>query len=189
MADQSIKAPSEYPLIGPSDDGKINDLLKTLNAKDGRQRLQALIAEWLRMENLVVLAGAGTSVTSGGKTMVNLERDVLATIKLLPNLPASISALIDARIAPKSDGSSKIGFEDWLSYLVNAGFIGSAPSSPFSGVQWRGAVSPTQEELSSFIAQIGKAIFAECALTLPDTDKSAAVTEDIAPHLAFCRSS
>lgn len=185
MADESKKVPSDYQLIGPSDDGQINDLLTTLDARDSRQRLQALIAEWLRMENLVVLAGAGTSVTSGGKTMVNLEKDVLATIRALPELPTNISALIEARTAPTSDGSKKIGFEDWLSYLVNANFIGSAPSSPFKGVQWRGTANPTQKELSSFIAHVGKAIFAECALTLPDTDQFATVAADIAPHLAF----
>jgi SIR2-like protein len=184
MAGQSIEKPSEYQLIGPSDDGKINDLLKGLSTKDGRQRLQALIAEWLRMENLVVLAGAGTSVTSGGKTMVNLEKDVLATIKLLPNLPANIKAIIEDRTA-LSDDAWKLGFEDWLSYLVNASFIGSSQSSPFNGVQWRGAVNPTPGELTSFIAQIGKAIFAECALTLSDTNESARVADDIAPHLAF----
>ena len=63
---------SEYQLIGPAEDGQINDLLSGKTTKEGRQRLQALIAEWLRMENLVVLAGAGTSVSSGGKTMDSL---------------------------------------------------------------------------------------------------------------------
>jgi hypothetical protein len=189
MADESTEESkeslSEYRLIGPSDDGKISDLLATMSAKDARQRLQALIAEWLRMENLVVLTGAGTTVSSGGKTMVNLENDVLATVKALPDLPKNVGAIIDARSAPSAgDGAKKIGFEDWLSYLVNANFIGSIPSSPFSGVRWRGPVNPTAEELSSLIANIGKAIFAECALTLPGMEPSAD-TPDIPPHLAF----
>lgn len=47
----------DYSLIGPSEDGGVNDLLASIDAKAGRQRLQALIAEWLRMENLVVLTG------------------------------------------------------------------------------------------------------------------------------------
>jgi hypothetical protein len=68
---------------------------------------------------------------------------------------------------------------------VNAYFIGSAPSSPFSGVRWKGSTSPTLAELELFIGNIGKAIFAECALALPDTGPSAVVAEDIAPHLAF----
>jgi hypothetical protein len=76
MVDASSEAPSDYQLIGPSEDGNLNDLLAALNVKQSRQRLQALIAEWLGMENLVVLTGAGTSVTSGGKTMDNLEHAV-----------------------------------------------------------------------------------------------------------------
>ena len=143
MADDSNDDLTEYQLIGPSDDGKINDLLATMSARDSRQRLQALIAEWLRMENLVVLTGAGTSVTAGGKTMANLENDVLGTIKTLSGLPPNIGAVIDMRCSPTStDGTKKIGFEDWLSYLANASFIGSAPASPFSGVQWRGTREP-----------------------------------------------
>lgn len=178
-------SPSDYQLIGPSDDGKINDLLAQLNVKESRQRLQALVAEWLRMENLVVLSGSGTSVTSGGKIMDTLEHDVLATIKALADVPASIGTIIEARATQTAGDSSRIGFEDWLSFLVNASFIGSSPSSPFSGVQWHGTANPTQAELSWFVDKIGKAIFADCALTLPNADSSASAATDIAPHLAF----
>ena len=61
MSDEVKKPPSEYQLIGPAEDGRrISDPLagKTA-AKESQQRPQALIAEWLRMENLVVLAGVG----------------------------------------------------------------------------------------------------------------------------------
>jgi hypothetical protein len=186
MASEPNPAPSEYRLIGPSEDGKVSDLLAPLNAKDARQRLQALIAEWLRMENLVVLAGAGTSVTSGGKTMFGLEKDVLGIIKCLPRMPGSIGAIIDARMALPAGGSTpKMGFEEWLSYLANASFIGTAQTSPFSGVQWRGPTNPTQADLLWFVDQVGKVIFAECALTLSDTGSAASAHTEIAPHLAF----
>jgi hypothetical protein len=186
MAANPNETSTEYQLIGPSDDGKINDLLFGMNARDSRQRLQALIAEWLRMENLVVLAGAGTSVSAGGKTMANLENEVLGTIKAMPGLSPNIGTVLDERraVAP-TNGTKKIGFENWLSYLVNASFIASAPASPFSGVQWRGAASPTQKELSSFISNIGGAIFAECALTLPDSETSGTTHPKGSPHLAF----
>ena len=49
----------EYQLIGPAEDGQIDDLLSGKSVKEGRQRLQALIAEWLHMENLVVLGRRG----------------------------------------------------------------------------------------------------------------------------------
>jgi hypothetical protein len=186
MIDDPKVPPGQYQLIGPSEDGTISNLLVALSAKDSRQRLQALIAEWLRMENLVVLTGAGTSVTLGGKTMVSLERDVLATIKALPKAPTSVTGLIDTRaMPPTGEAQAKLGFEDWLSFLVNASFIGSAPASPFTGVKWHGSNNPTQSELSDFVSNIGKAIFAECALTLPDTGPLAAGAADIAPHLAF----
>jgi len=68
---------------------------------------------------------------------------------------------------------------------VNASFIGSAPSSPFSGVHWRANENPTQKELSSFIANIGSAILAECALSLPESESPATTPHEAAPHLAF----
>lgn len=187
MGEKQEEAPSEYQLIGPAEDGKTNDLLATLNAKDSRQRLQALIAEWLRMENLVVLAGSGTSVSSGGKTMKDLETHVLGTIKKLAGIPGSIDAILDLRAAPPANGqaATTIQFEDWLSYIANAHFIGSNPASPFSGVQWRGDAEPTQSDLSWLVTNIGKTIFAECALTLSDTGLSAKSAADIAPHLGF----
>ena len=187
MSGDANETPSEYQLIGPAEDGKISDLLSGKTAKEGRQRLQALIAEWLRMENLVVLAGAGTSVSSGGKTMDALERATLETLKVLPKVPSSIGAVIDARLAHAAPDAKhpRLGFEDWLSYLVNGHFIGSTPNSPFEGVQWKGTAAPTQAELLWFVERIRAAIFAECSLTLPDSKNAAAGPVDIAPHLAF----
>lgn len=187
MTEEAKEAPSKYQLIGPSDDGNINDLLAGLNGKDGNQRLQALIAEWLRMENLVVLTGAGTSVTSGGRTMDRLEQEVLATIKASPDLPPTIGSVIDARTAliAAKDPQSKLGFEQWLSYIANAKYIGASMTSPFTGVEWRDGTNPTQDDLSWFVTKIGQAIFAECALSLPDTEPSAKSAKDVAPHLAF----
>lgn len=97
MSEDDNNTPSEYQLIGPTEGGQINDLLSGKTAEEGRQRLQALIAEWLRMENLVVLTGAGTSVSSGGKTMDTLERATLETLKALSKAPPSIGTVIDAR--------------------------------------------------------------------------------------------
>jgi hypothetical protein len=183
MTNEPNETGSEYQLIGPSEDGKVSDLLAPLSDKDARLRLNALIAEWLRMENLVVLAGAGTSVTSGGKTMLGLEKEVLEIIKLLPGVPASVGPIINARTAtPAAGASPKISFEEWLSYLANASFIGASQTSPFSGVQWRGIENPTQADLVWLVDQVGKAIFAECALTLADSGTTAT---QIAPHLAF----
>ena len=43
---------TEYQLIGLTEDGSAGDLLTGFDEKHGRVRLQALISEWLRMENL-----------------------------------------------------------------------------------------------------------------------------------------
>ena len=187
MLDEANNPSSEYKLIGPADDGQINDLLSGKTAKEGRQRLQALIAEWLRMENLVVLSGAGTSVSSGGKTIDSLERGTLEILRALPDFPSSMVAAIDERLTPVTSdtNSSRLSFEGWLSYLVNGHFIGSIPNSPFVGVQWKSKSSPTQADLSWFVEWIRAAIFAECALMLPDVKTASAGSTDIAPHLAF----
>ena len=79
MADE----PNEYQLIGTADDGASGDLLDGLSPHESRQRLQALVSEWLRLENLVVLTGAGTSVSSGGLTLDQLEDAVLNTVRLI----------------------------------------------------------------------------------------------------------
>ena len=55
----------DYQLIGLTDTGAVGNLLARLDVSQGRRRLQALVSEWLRMENLAVLCGAGTSVVAG----------------------------------------------------------------------------------------------------------------------------
>lgn len=186
MTDTPKDPPTEYRLIGPSDSGEVSDLLDDKSEKDARHRLQALIAEWLRMENLVVLAGAGTSVSSGGKVMASLERDVLETVKRTEAFPEPVSKdNIVKIIEDRQKESPKSGFEDWLSFLVNAGYLGTAPTSPFSGVRWKGSADPTSADLSWLVDWIGKAIFAECALTLPAVPAGGARASNIAPHLPF----
>ena len=188
MSEAVREAAAKYQLIGPADDGGTSNLLGGMDDKESRQRLQALIAEWLRMENLVVLAGAGTSVSSGGKTMDGLERAVLGTLKGLPTLPGSIDKIIDARLASVGQGteSTKLGFEGWLSYLVNGHFIGSMGNSPFSGVQWKNDIeAPTRTDLEWFVQNVQCAIFAECALMLPSANDGTRSSYEVIPHLAF----
>jgi SIR2-like domain len=180
-------ATNDYQLIGPSEDGTVSDLLEGLGTKESRQRLQALIAEWLRMENLVVLTGSGGSVSSGGKTMDTLEKAVLQTVVALPGMPASLSTILGSRLASPTPGAktSRIGFEDWLSYLVNAYALGSTHGSPISGVSWHGSASPSDADLEWAVRWIGNAIFAECALILPEVTRAPSGGAEILPHLAF----
>jgi SIR2-like domain len=181
-----IPEPGPYRLVGPTEDGKFNDLLASLDAQASNLRLQALIAEWLRMENLVVLAGAGTSVSCGGHTMATLEKKVLSVVKTIKGISPEILAIIETRekdlVLPPAE---RIGFEDWLSFVANAAQITASSTSPLGGVIWRGTSSPIHNDLEGFISYLGKAIFAECALILPDAKPSAASTSDVPPHLAF----
>lgn len=113
--------PIEYQLIGLTEDGNAGDLLLGLDQKQGRIRLQALIFEWLRMENLVILTGSGTSVSAGGKTMANLETAVFATIEALLDVPASIGPIIKAR-------QDAVSLADFLDEPT----LGSRPGCPLS---------------------------------------------------------
>ena len=180
--------PNEYQLIGLTEDGNAGDLLLSLDQKQGRVRLQALISEWLRMENLVVLTGAGTSVSAGGKTMANLETAVFATIEAMPDLPASIAPIIKARkdavIAADLLDEPTLGFEAWLSFIANAFVVVESTDTPFSGVTWPATPAPSPADLKWFVDRLRMAIFAECALSLPDT-AAAKSASDIAPQLAF----
>jgi hypothetical protein len=174
--------PTEYQLIGPSEDGKVSNLLAGQNAKEARQRLQALISEWLRMENLVVLSGAGTSRSSGGKLMSDLESSTLGTVAAIPNLPPNSGVIIAGRQATAAEGEVRAGFEDWLSYLVNASYLSAADASPFGGVVWKSGLTPTAGELSWLVDRISKAILIDCALSLGEESGSHGPA---APHLAF----
>jgi hypothetical protein len=184
MSEAGAAAAGEYQMIGPSEDGRISNLLENLSPKESRQRLQALISEWLRMENLVVLTGAGSSVSSGGKTLEGLEKAVLETVRALPSSPSDLKPILDMRLDAENSGEARIGFEDWLSYLVNAHALTTVRGSPFASVEWRDAPKVSGEDLAWGVEWITKAIFAECALALPEPTLAAGPTT-ISPHLAF----
>lgn len=179
--------PINYQLVGLAEDGGIGDLLAGLDQKQGRVRLQALISEWLRMENLVVLTGSGTSVSAGGKTMANLETAVLDTIKAMADLPASIAPILEARRTNVQSANllgEPIGFEAWLSFVANALVVAESAGGPFGAVAWPSKPAPTKDDLKWFVDRLRIAIFAECALSLPDS-ALAITANEIAPHLAF----
>ena len=184
MVEATNSIAGEYRLIGPSDDGHLNDVLAGLDAKQARQRLQALISEWLRLENVVVLTGAGCSKSSGGKLMPELERAVLGTVSEMAECPESVRKLVASRVSYRAD-PARAGFEEWLSFLVNATFVSAAHQSPFSNFVWRDAPGPSLDELAWLVRAVGQSIFVECALSLNDTTPTAQSASDIAPHLAF----
>jgi SIR2-like domain len=120
--------------------------------------------------------------------MVNLEKAVFETIELLPDLPESIAPIIKARIdevkAAAHSSKPTLGFEAWLSFIANALVVVESKDKPFSGVTWPATPAPSPTEMKWFVDRLRMAIFAECALTLPDTSASTSVSKT-APQLAF----
>jgi len=176
-----------YQLIGLAEDGGVGNLLDGLDSKQGRIRLQSLIADWLRMENLVVLTGSGTSVSAGGKTMANLETAVFDAIQAMADLPPSISPILEARrlnVQYANLLGDPIGFETWLSFIANALVVADNAGGPFAAVAWPSTPAPTTDELKWFVDRLRMAIFAECALSLPDS-ALAPTADRVAPQMAF----
>jgi hypothetical protein len=184
--DEQNEKQSPYSLFGPAEDGKAADLLTGKSEADARVRLQALIAEWLRMENLVVLTAAGCSVGPGlgGKAMGTLEKAVLETVTRHPQIPAEAKKIVEGRLTELLLGED-IGFEAWLSFIVNAFHLAQSKGSPLSGTSWKHDAAPGVEDLKWLIDRLGRAIFAECALSLPPIPAGSAAPSIVPPHLAF----
>ncbi len=176
----------KYQLLGPPNHAGRRDVLDDQNQDDAFLRMQALTTEWLRMDNLVVLTGAGTSVSSGGRTIVDLETNVLNTVLQIPGIPASISSILNARLenSGPSEDADTISFEDWLSYLVNAHFLCTTDASPITSTNWDDCQAPTDSELTWAIKWISRSIYAECALILK-REELTTTTSSLPPHLGF----
>lgn len=112
---------------------------------------------------------------------------VFATIEALPDISASIAPIIEARksaVAHADLLGDPIGFEAWLSFVANALVVAESPGGPFSAVTWSSTPAPSVVDLRWFVDRLRMAIFAECALSLPDIGPAASA-DGIAPHLAF----
>lgn len=177
----------KYQLLGPLGEGKAENLLEECaDSYEEIQRLQALLSEWLRMENLVVLTAAGCSIDCGGKTMPQLEIKVLEAVNKIPELSAESLKIIEKRLDKSSEKTEQgsVGFEQWISYLVNSVYLAQESTSPVESLKWRNS-SANADDVRILINYIAKAIYAECALTLPDETASEDNKKKIAPHLAF----
>ncbi len=186
-----------YKLLSPVSAGESDDLLKCKSAKDGLRRIQALLADWLRMENVVVLAAAGCSVGRGGRLMAgpktsNLECLVLEAAAQT-SLPESAKSVIQHRMSGWPKDSGPLGFEDWLSHLFNVPGLTTLGQSPIDAVYWKGkkpegSEAPlilSDEDLGKLCAQIGKAIFAECALQIDRSELSGGSVRESSGHIPF----
>jgi hypothetical protein len=191
-----LTAICKYKLLSPKSAGESEDLVYEKSVEEGQRRIQALLADWLRMENVVVLTAAGCSVGAGGRLMTgpasdNLECLVLNAVEKCP-LSADARALISWKM--KSD-FGKGNFEDWLSYLFNASGITKPAHSPIKAVTWKGEVAATgggtkEPELSgadeeALRGYIERAIFAECALELDRKEVTGGTESVSSGHIPF----
>lgn len=178
-----------YMLSGPAG----TDILA--EHRDPRQqimRIRALLAEWLRMENVVVLIGSGASVARGGLLLDRLEEKVLEIVEARckqMGRTASIQ-LLDQRRSSRATGPQ---FEEWLSYLSNVRFLLSNEASPITSLQWEGHAVPPSDEFEKVMRDIERSIHALCSLALPEpmderTAHHALVAKLIARDAALGRS-
>lgn len=189
---------SPYKLLSPVSAGESDDLLRGKTAAEAIRRVQALLADWLRMENVVVLTAAGCSVGRGGRLMAgpttnNLECLVLDAVSQTP-IPEAAKAIIRHRMSGwPEDGNGPLGFEDWLSHLFNVSGLTAADQSPISSIQWKSKTADdndtpleiSDDDLEELRARVEKAIFAECALQIDKTELTGVSTDDSSGHIPF----
>jgi len=186
----------KYKLLSPKSAGESEDLVAEKSVEEGQRRIQALLADWLRMENVVVLTAAGCSVGAGGRLMAgpvssNLECLVLDVVEQCP-ISADARALISWK---RKNDFGKGNFEDWLSYLFNASGITKPVHSPIKAVTWKGEVAatdggtkepePSEADAEALRGYIEKAIFAECALELDRKEVTGGTGSVSSGHIPF----
>lgn len=164
---------------GPTDKEE-NDLLSRPDVQDPRQRLQALLSQWLRMENLVVLLGAGCSYSQGGKLLNGLEEAVISYLRQLYNetdeengqgadggaeqsIPYKI---IEAREGARSQDGAP-GFEEWLSIVANTAYLLADSDGPVSAMEWNDVGRLGAADPQTVLENCRQAIMGYCALRLP----------------------
>ncbi len=156
------------------------DLLAGLTPELALQRIQAMLSQWLRMENVAALMGAGCSVAHEGKLMGGLEKAVLEFLSAAyeKDADAALQGIVNQRLMADGFGR-KVGFEEWLSFIANASYILRAEGGPVQKLDLHGAPGITVDDLNRFLKDLRTAIMAYCALELP------ALLEDTTGHHAF----
>lgn len=169
------KKPFPYRLIGGA---KGEDILES-DDESRHRRIQALLAQWMRMENVVVLMGAGCSCSPriGGLSMYDLESQVLALLERRYRLTSKENLL---KVISSRQMDTLLGdhdtphFEQWLSYLSNIRHLLAAKGAPIVDIQIRVGMGEDPESLSlnaseadELLKDLERAIYTCCALRLP----------------------
>jgi SIR2-like domain len=160
IALQDDEGGSKYRLLDATGRDQLRD------AQDAHRRLQALIANWLRMENVVCLLGAGTCVTEaiGGKTIGQLEDAVLSIVGEKWKDSQPIKNLIEARQEEKTESGS-LGFEQWLSVMSNISSLLAQKGTPVQSVSFK-VDGIEVADLDRLLKDIEASVYGLCSLEL-----------------------
>jgi hypothetical protein len=182
MATPSQESPGggAYSLVGP----KGEDVLDQVGPPEERLlRIRALLAQWMRMENLVVLLASGCSAGDrvGGKTLAPLEEAVLEVLLARYGPDKSEDSIsrqvVEARNSERRrDGAQS--FEDWLTHLSNTRHLLELANSPIAGIEWKGTSDDKEVWIDAKSAQrllddIERSICGFCALRQPPIEDGA----------------
>lgn len=157
-----------------------NDLLARPDVHDRRQRLQALLSQWLRMENLVTLLGAGCSYSQGGKLLGGLEKAVLEYLGSLYEQVGKTGEQDQTEDSPESTAYKIVqqreiaevieegpGFEQWLSIVANTAYLLEYKGGPVGTITWKDVGEVSGKDLHTLLDDCRRAIMGLCALRLP----------------------
>ncbi len=156
---------TEYQLHAAS-----GDLLEGLSGSVALDRIRALLSDWLRIENMVILVGSGCSISRNDVTLARLQDHVLDTVLDLGTDLPDLGKALDLVRARKDQGNDTVGFETWLSSIATAEHALNASGSLFQSVGARLGSEEAQlkpSELSSLMAAISRIVVSRCSLTLP----------------------
>lgn len=171
MENCSPKEAGPYRLLAATSEEDTDDVLCKLSSEDGKKKIRLLLGDWLRMENVVVLAGAGCSLHAGGSVLVGsppgkwLEDRVWGAIKMCGGLE-NAKKIIETRDDPEK---REVLFEEWISHFFAHHRHLCATNSPVKSVCWKttdGSVELPREELAALVELIEKSIFLECDIDL-----------------------
>ena len=176
----------KYQLISPVSAGESEDLLQSKSDDEGLRRVQALLSDWLRMENVVVLTAAGCSVQAGGRLMAGPRENNLECLVLDAVEKCTLSDPARAVLEWKKTNDFGAGnFEAWLSYLFNASDLTRDAKSPIKAVSWKDETQLKGKDQEALCTLIRKAIFAECALEIDRDELSTDGTKKTSGHIPF----
>jgi SIR2-like domain len=173
-----------YKLFGP----KGNDVLAEVKPAEKLLRIRALLAQWMRMENLVVLAASGCSCGEyiGGKTLRVLEESVIGVLQGRYDANKKddlvLRRIVDAR-ASQVGAEGAQSFESWLTHVSSTEHLLESAGSPINTISWQtaadGVVNLDAKTARRLLLDIEHAIYGFCALKLPP------IEEEVTGHHAF----